>query len=232
MPCRQNYRGSATIIHSSSLFNLFPELVLLLDSEKLWHEAERWLIERHGHVVDETLQKTFTGMDTPTIIHTLKRAYRLEPDEATLADELRQRVEALLKDVEARVGAGELLAFLAERGIPRAVVSNSSRDMIEASLACQPWRELCADRFSADHVAHAKPAPDLYLYAAQKLGVRPNTCLVLEDSLTGVRAAVSAGMTCFAVPSEEGPDLAAFAALTPHIFEDLHEVRTWLEHAR
>jgi beta-phosphoglucomutase-like phosphatase (HAD superfamily) len=79
-------------------------------------------------------------------------------------------------------------------------------------------------RCSGDDEIQGKPAPYVYLSAARRLGVDPSDCVALEDSPNGSRAAVAAGMTCFAVPdrSHTGPE--AFETITPYVFDDLHAV--------
>jgi len=77
----------------------------------------------------------------------------------------------------------------------KAVASNSSLASVRRSVARAGLADHFGDRlFSADMVAHPKPAPDLYRYAAERLGVAPGRCLVIEDSVSGVRAAKTAGM--------------------------------------
>lgn len=201
----------------------------LTDSEPLWHVAEHELIESHGKVVDPEIQKTFTGVDTPTMIHKLREAYGIEESHEVLYATLSSRIKALLETVDERSGATEFLAYLEALGMPTALVSNSSIEIIETSLSSQSWKDTFKGRFSAEHVKNAKPAPDLYLLAAKKLGAEPSRCLVLEDSLTGIRAGIRAGMTCAAIPSDEEPDFEAFKVLTPYVFSTLYEVKDWLE---
>ena len=201
----------------------------LTDSEPLWHLAEHELIENHGKVVDPEIQKTFTGVDTPTMIHKLREAYSIKESHEVLYATLSSHIKALLETVDERPGATEFLEYLEARRIPTALVSNSSIEIIETSLSSQPWKDTFKGWFSAEHVKNAKPAPDLYLLAAKTLKAEPSRCLVLEDSLTGIRAGLAAGMTCIAIPSDEEPDFEAFKALTPHVFSTLFEVKDWLE---
>jgi beta-phosphoglucomutase-like phosphatase (HAD superfamily) len=81
---------------------------------------------------------------------------------------------------------------------------------------------------TSSDVAHPKPAPDVYLLAAQQLGVAPGDCLVLEDSPTGVRAALAAGMTPIQVPDLLAPD-AAVRALGHRIVDSLADAQTLIE---
>lgn len=199
----------------------------LVDSEAIWQVAEAELVTSRGYTLDTSLHASFTGIVTPLVIRTLRQAYGLTESEAALTRELYARLRVNLEHVTAREGATDLVNHVAQSQIPFALASNSDVDIIEIALKNQPWRELFRYRFSAQQVAHAKPAPDLFLHAAAQLGVTPARCLVLEDSLTGVQAAVAAGMLCAAVP--EGGDLSVFRALTPYVYTDLRAVTEALQ---
>jgi HAD superfamily hydrolase (TIGR01509 family) len=106
-----------------------------------------------------------------------------------LAARLRQTMIARLTQVP---GAG---AAVAGTVLLKAVASSSTREGLERKLKqVGLWDSFAPHVYSADHVTHAKPAPDLFLHAAQQLAVRPDECLVLEDSVNGVIAARAAGM--------------------------------------
>ena len=106
-----------------------------------------------------------------------------------LAARLRQTMIARLTEVR---GAGAAVA-----GVPllKAIASSSTKEGLERKLRqVGLWSYFEPHVYSADHVTHAKPAPDLFLHAAERLGVRPDQCLVLEDSVNGVVAGRAAGM--------------------------------------
>ena len=88
---------------------------------------------------------------------------------------------------------------------PVAVASSAHRDVIDAALAATGLGEILQVVISSDETAHGKPAPDVYLEAARRLGVAPQACLVVEDSLNGVRAGKAAGMTVVLVPNGSVP---------------------------
>jgi HAD superfamily hydrolase (TIGR01509 family) len=91
-------------------------------------------------------------------------------------------------------GVRALLEALSERGIPAAVASQSSRDWVEATLQSAGLLEALPCFVSAEEVARGKPAPDVYLRAAERLGVDPSRCIAVEDSVHGIASAVAAGM--------------------------------------
>ena len=84
---------------------------------------------------------------------------------------------------------------------PVAVASSAHGDVIDSALAATGLADVFAVVVSSDEVTHGKPAPDVYLETARRLDVDPHTCLVVEDSLNGVRAAKAAGMTVVLVPN-------------------------------
>ncbi|WP_428671337.1 HAD family hydrolase [Reyranella sp.] len=125
--------------------------------------------------------------------------------------------------VPVKSGVVELLDFLRDRGLPLAIATSAGRATAERNLG----RAGLLDRFAAlatrDDVEHPKPAPDLYLEAAKRLGVAAERCVAFEDSSIGIIAAHAAGMRAVMVidilpPTEEA------RAKCFHIAEDLHEV--------
>jgi HAD superfamily hydrolase (TIGR01509 family) len=109
----------------------------------------------------------------------------------------------LREQVEPMPGARELIAALHERGYPLAIASSSPLWQIEAVVERLNLRGMLAAVASGEEVPHGKPAPDVYLLAAERLGVPPARCLALEDSGPGTIAAKAAGMCVIAVPSAE-----------------------------
>ena len=123
----------------------------------------------------------------------------------------------------------ELLEYLLARGIPCAIASSSPMPIIDAVVTSQGWDRFFQTHVCGDDVTHGKPAPDIYLEAARRIGIAPEACLALEDSPNGSRAAVAAGMVTIAVPDLSHTSHAAFEAITPYVFDSLHEVQAALE---
>lgn len=120
-------------------------------------------------------------------------------------------------------GVPEMLQTLQQ---PKCVASSSGSEKIAYSLeltGLTPY--FGANLFSVQQVAHPKPAPDVYLYAAQQMGHDPGRCAAVEDSLPGATAGIRAGMTVFAYrPENDAESDAAFAALGCRIFRDMAEL--------
>jgi HAD superfamily hydrolase (TIGR01509 family) len=122
--------------------------------------------------------------------------------------------------IEGAVGAVRRIA--ADR--PVAVASSAHAAVIDAALEATGLTDAFGVVVSSDEVAHGKPAPDVYLEAARRLGCDPATCLVIEDSLNGVRAAKAAGMTVVLVPNRSVPPADGTAALADLVLERLADL--------
>lgn len=198
---------------------------LLVDSERLWKIVEtQWLADR-GATYDEEKHAPFIGMALTEFVPNVKRVYNLDDDVETLiADLIGRMVTTLQTDTQPQPGAKEFVDYVVTHNIPYAIASSSPLTIIGATLGSQPdWKDRFTVRCSADEVPNGKPAPDVYLLAAERLGVDPTTCIALEDSPNGSRSAVAAGMACFSVPDLSHSKLEDFADITPHVFGTLHE---------
>lgn len=198
----------------------------LVDTEPLWFEVECEVAARFGADLDDAAFDVLHGLDARGLVHALQTRYGMRGDERAFLDTLARSVIARLPEARARDGTDALVGDVAAAELPRAVVSNSPRAVIAATLRGHPWASHLPRRFSVEDVARGKPEPDLYRHAATELGADPRACLVIEDSVPGVTAAVRAGATCVAVTFGE-PD-ARFAELTPHVVADLPAARALL----
>lgn len=171
---------------------------VLVDSETLLEKVDLAFLERLGlQFTRDEYHHHFTGSTYEDNIRVISEKH-LEvhgiPAPQTIADDLsRMRVEVLEKELTAINGTVELLEVLK---LKRAVASNTMKnDWLNRKLA-KTKLEHYFDKhiYAAENVARGKPHPDLYLFAAEKLGVAPEHCLVVEDSPRGVEAGVAAGM--------------------------------------
>lgn len=193
----------------------------LVDTERLWKQSEKDLLTRHKLKYNEATHAAFLGLETRELIASIRRTYNLEHlEQATLEEELHQTVEGYLEtDTSPQPGAEELVQHvLGSSSIAVAIATNSSKRIVEATLAQQRWTDGIQIRCCADDVPQGKPAPDLYLLAAQALGMKPEQCIAIEDSLNGTKSAVAAGMTCLSIPQAELSDTHTFASVTPYVF--------------
>ncbi|MEL7236517.1 MAG: HAD family phosphatase, partial [Chloroflexota bacterium] len=199
---------------------------LLVDSERLWKVAETALLEARGKEYSEAKHAPFIGMGLAQFLPNIKRVYELDDDVATLETELIERIMGIVAtDTAPQPGAYEIVDWVIEQKIPHGIASSSPLSLIHATIGSQEkWAGGFTVRASAEEVPLGKPAPDVYLLAAERMGVAPTDCMAFEDSPNGARAAVAAGMTCFAVPDLTHTTREAFEGVTPYIFDSLHEV--------
>jgi HAD superfamily hydrolase (TIGR01509 family) len=135
------------------------------------------------------------------------------------------RARELLADARAagyhvKEGARELLTRLREAGVPCAVASSTRRAQVERQLEQVGLLAYFAALATGDEVSHGKPAPDIFLLAAERLGVPPATCLVFEDSEHGARGALAAAMQVVIVPDVNQPSDEA-RAFCLHVLDSL-----------
>jgi HAD superfamily hydrolase (TIGR01509 family) len=200
---------------------IFDNDGLLLDTESVWTRAEQDLFERRGHQFTATDKLELVGSSAAIAGGILERRLD-EPGRAgELMEELNELVVAELeRGVEAMVGARELLSALRERGTPLALVSNSPMAFVRRSLEIVGLEDSFDVVLSAHEVAAPKPAPDPYLEACRRLEIEPGPSVyALEDSPSGVAAAVAAGLTVIGIPSVEGVALDE----AHHIAESLRD---------
>ncbi|THA82650.1 HAD family phosphatase [Streptomyces sp. A0592] len=174
----------------------------LVDSEPNYYESGRRTLERHG-VPDFTWEQhsRFIGIGTLETLEILKERYGIPaPVEQLLAQQNAAYLELARTRTEVFPQMRELVARLRAEGAAMAVASGSSREAIDAVLAGTGLDALLTTVGSAEEVAQGKPAPDVFLEAARRLGAAPADCVVVEDAAPGARAARAAGMGCIVVP--------------------------------
>lgn len=199
---------------------------LLVDSEPVWHEVEVELIESFGYTYLDEIRDVSIGMRVDEFAAILQRHYpKLGDSPAAIEAAITKGMLNLpAARIRAMPGADELVRYAAERGIPRAIASSSSQAIIEHFVGLMRWEKLIPRRYSAETMERGKPAPDIYLHAAEQLGQAPENCLALEDSRFGTMAALAAGMTCYTVPDLSHSSIADFAGINDNIYRSLHEV--------
>jgi len=170
---------------------------VLVDSEVLALEVELAALANIGLTYEEEdFKARFMGMSTPAFYDALEADHRLRNGQS-LPEGFREQCSAAYSAQWHRLTeiAG-VRAAIANVAHPKAVASSSHTDALKRKLQLTGlWDLFVPHIYSADHVVHAKPAPDLFLYAADAMHIAPAHCLVIEDSSNGVRAARAAGMT-------------------------------------
>ncbi|MEO8470466.1 MAG: HAD family phosphatase [Chloroflexota bacterium] len=179
---------------------------VLVDSEIWWHEERVDWARQRGLLWTHEDSAHVMGANSSDWARIMRERMALPPnEEAAIEDDIVARVVRRYADGTPEIqGATDTVRAIAERW-PVAIASSAHRAVIDAALHETGLAAMIPIIVSSDDVAHGKPAPDVYLETARQLGVAPETCLVVEDSLNGVRAARAAGMIVVLVPNESIP---------------------------
>ena len=198
---------------------------LLLDTEMLAARAWDEAASAHGATFDRDLALRLVGRNFRDCIALVRAHYDTSyPVEAVLGCWHATYEAIVARDgVRVKRGAHELLEWLDQERIPRAVATSTRRDRATRKLVDAGLLARFHALVGGDEIAHGKPAPDIYFEAARRLNVASSACCVLEDSEPGVRGALAAGMTAIMVP-DVAPPSEELLALRPHVVGALHEI--------
>ncbi|MCP2255131.1 haloacid dehalogenase superfamily, subfamily IA, variant 3 with third motif having DD or ED [Prauserella aidingensis] len=197
---------------------------VLVDSEQLWDEVRRQVAAAHSGTWNDEATRAMQGMSTPEWAEYLvtEVGVQLTPDEVarTVIDEMRNRYAGAPPVLP---GAPDALGKVAER-YPVAIASSSPPVLIESFLTATGLADRVPVAVSSEQVAKGKPAPDVYLEAASQLGVDAEECAAVEDSTSGLQAALAAGMTVYAVPNPHYPPDETVVARTHRTIDSVGDL--------
>ena len=197
---------------------------VLIQSEEVWDEVREAFVRERGGRYDAEVQRAMMGMSS-----TEWSAYLHEtagvPDSAEeiTAEVVRRMLAAYESHLPLIDGAVDAVRRLQET-FTLGVASSSNRRLIDTVLDVAGIADAFAATVSSEEVARGKPAPDVYLEAARRLGVDPDACAAIEDSHGGIRSAKSAGMRVVAIPNPTYPpdqDSLSLADVTVRSLDEL-----------
>lgn len=197
---------------------------LLIDSEPFWRQAESAAFQTVGINLTEDDMKSTMGKRIDEVV-----AYWYHEHPWTGASQ--KDIEALIVDTVINLvkseatpmpGVEQSLKLLQKNGIPMAIASSSSTEIINTVVDSLSIREYFSHIYSAEHETHGKPHPGVYISTAGLLHVPPHRCLAIEDSPSGVLAAKAAKMKCIAIPEKENRD-NSFIQIADVILNSLEE---------
>jgi HAD superfamily hydrolase (TIGR01509 family) len=178
---------------------------VLLDSEHLWDETREQLAKERGGRWHDRAQRDMMGMSSREWSRYMHETIGLpEPPEEINREVVERLAAAYRERLPAIPGAREAVERLAARW-PLGLASSSNRELIDLALELLGVRHLFKATVSSEEVARGKPAPDVYLEAARRLGVDPAHAAAIEDSHNGILAAKAAGMRVIAIPNRHFP---------------------------
>ncbi len=197
---------------------------VLLDSERLWNQAKEAFVRETGGSWREDAPGAMIGMSSPEWSSYMHDRLGVPLPPAEINRGVVARMEAHYRSALPLLpGAVEAVRGLAAHW-PEGLASSANREIIDLVLELSDLAGAFAVTVSSEEVGRGKPAPDVYLEAARRLGVQPGAAVAVEDSSSGLRSAASAGMVTVAVPNPHyppSPDALALAAAT---ITTLHEL--------
>lgn len=197
---------------------------VIVDSEQVWDDVREQLVHERGGRWHEGAQAAMMGMSSPEWSRYMHDDLGLtESPEEINAEVVRRMLARYREDLPLLDGAVAAVRRLATE-FPLGVASSSNRPLIEAVLERAGIAELFAAVVSSEEVARGKPAPDVYLEAARRLGVEPAHCTAVEDSSNGIRAAHAAGMRVLVLPNAHYPPAPDALVLADAVGRSAHEL--------
>jgi len=203
---------------------------ILIDSEQVWDEVRQQLAEERGGRWNENASRDMMGMSSIEWSRYMRDVVGLteEPDEIS-AEVVRRLEDRYRRELPLIPGAEQAVERFAASW-PLALASSSNRELIDLVLESSGLGRYFKASVSSEEVARGKPAPDVFLEAARRLGVEPTHCAAVEDSENGILAAKAAGMRTIAIPNPHYPPhedalaaadvvLASIEELTPAAVE-------------
>lgn len=177
---------------------------LMIDSEEIAFHVWQQFVAGFGVEMTENLYRQVIGKAPRVGARFLRDQLGLSVDSEVLRQNYWElRTEVMCAEAKPLEGLEELIVSLLERRLLLGVASNSPTGYVEKVLQSLGLRTRFGSVMGSDLVISGKPAPDVYLAVAAAMEVPPEVCLAIEDSPTGVTAAIQAGMTCYAVPNQE-----------------------------
>lgn len=197
---------------------------VLVDSEAVWDDVRKRFVEENGGQWHESAQRDMMGMSSGEWSRYVRDRLGVDMD----AEEINEAVANRVADVYGEKlpllpGAVETVKSLAEEW-PLGLASSSNRHVIDLVLELAGIADAFEVTVSSEEVGGGKPAPDVYLEAAERLGKEAATCVAIEDSTNGIRSAHAAGMAVIAVPNRDFPPEPEALELADITLESLTEV--------
>lgn len=197
---------------------------VLVDSEYTYFQSKSQILSEAGHEVEDSYHFQFMGTTSDYMWEKMKQEFYLPLSVAEYIQQMTALRQAMIKRDGIRVipHVQEFVKGLSQAGLKLAVASSSSLAEIKVNLAEIGLSEYFSEVVCTEEVEHSKPAPDVYLAAAERIGIVPENCLGIEDTKNGTGAVRNAGMVCvgFANPAFPKQDLA-FADRVVSSFSEL-----------
>lgn len=198
---------------------------VLVQTEELWDEVRSRLAHERGARYDAEAQRAMMGMSSLEWSRYMHDELGVPEQPDAISAEVVRRMEARYRERLPLIdGAREAVERLAARW-PLGLASSSNRPLIDAVLELTRLAEHFSSTVSSEEVSRGKPAPDVYLEAAARLGVDAARCAAIEDSHSGIRSAKAAGMRVIAIPNPSFPPGEEALAEADTVLNSLQQLR-------
>ncbi|WP_027006586.1 HAD family hydrolase [Conexibacter woesei] len=197
---------------------------VIVDTEEVWDRERRAYVAAHGGAWKDGATEAMQGMSSAEWSRYLRDELGVDGDVETISKEVAAGVVAEVhRTLPLLPGAVAAVRALADH-YALALASSANREVIDAVLDAADIARHFAATVSSEEVARGKPAPDVYLEAARRIGADPNDCAAVEDSSNGLRAAGAAGMVVIATPNHAFPPAPDALALAAVVVDGIREV--------
>jgi HAD superfamily hydrolase (TIGR01509 family) len=197
---------------------------ILIDSEHVWDEVRQELANERGGRWSDSASRDMMGMSSIEWSRYMRDVVGLDEDPEEISAEVVRRLEERYhEELPIIPGSEEALKLLAARW-PLGLASSSNRELIDLVLAESGFGRFFRATVSSEEVPRGKPAPDVYVEAARRLGADPARCAAVEDSENGILAAKAAGMRTIAIPNPRYPPDEEALAAADAVLETLEEL--------
>jgi HAD superfamily hydrolase (TIGR01509 family) len=194
---------------------------VLLDTEELWDEVREDLARERGGRWSDRAQADMMGMNSTEWSRYMHDVVGLaEPPEEISREVVHRMLDRYAEQLPLIDGAIEAVERVAARW-PLGLASSSNRELIDRALEVSGLARYFRATVSSEEVERGKPAPDVYLEAAQRLSVEPARCAAVEDSASGIRSAHAAGMRVVAIPNAAFPPPREALALADVVLDSI-----------
>jgi HAD superfamily hydrolase (TIGR01509 family) len=197
---------------------------VLVESEGVWNAARKDIALRSGGRWPPDAQRVMMGMSSTEWSAYMHEDLGVSMSPAEISDTVVARLADLYRGHLPLIPGARQAVIRLARVWPLGLASSANRRVIDLVLILARLKECFAATVSSEEVPRGKPAPDVYLESARRIGVLAERCAAVEDSSNGLRSAAAAGMTVFAVPNREFPPSDEALALAADVLDSIAEL--------